>query len=71
MGICGRFVCALFLSVGGSFPPRCSPFLMFCLGMGIFALMFLLNDIVQLHINLYVFGSCVWGKGESVRTGKD
>jgi hypothetical protein len=70
MGICGRFVCAMFLSLGESFSPLCSPFLMFCLGMGIFVLLFLLNDIVQLHINLCVFGSCVGGKGESVRTGK-
>ena len=29
MGICGRFVCAMFLSLGGSSPPRCSPFLFF------------------------------------------
>ena len=66
----GRVVCAMFLSLGGTSPSRCSPFLLFCLGMGIFVLMFLGNDIVQLHINLYVFGSCVWGTGESVRTRK-
>jgi hypothetical protein len=40
MGICGRLVSALFLSLWGSSPPRCSPFLWFCVEMDIFALMF-------------------------------
>ena len=38
--------------------------------MSIFELMFLGNDIVLLHKNLYVFGAYVREKGESVRTRK-
>jgi hypothetical protein len=70
MGMCGRYGCALFLSLGGSSPSCCSPFLCFFLEMSIFALMSLGNDIVQLRINLYVFGSYVREKVESVRTRK-
>ncbi len=70
MGMCGRFACAMFLSLGGIFHPRRSPFLCFCLEMGFFALMCLKNDIEILHINLYVFGSRVREKGQGVRTRK-
>ena len=38
--------------------------------MGIFAFIFFGNDIVQLHINLYVLETHVREKGESVRTRK-
>jgi hypothetical protein len=70
MGMCERYGCALFLSLGGSSPSRCSPFLCFFLEMSIFALMSLGNDIVELHINLCLFGSYVREKGASVRTRK-
>ena len=70
MGMCGRLECAMFLSLGGSSPPRSSPFLCFCLEMGIFALMYVKNDIEILHINLYVSGSRVREKGQGVRTRK-
>ncbi len=70
MGMCARLCCAKFLSLGGRSPPRCSPFLLFWLVMGIFALNFFGNTIVQLHVNLYVFGTHVRDKGESVRTRK-
>jgi hypothetical protein len=70
MGMCGRLEYAMFFSLGGSSHPRRSPFFGFFLEMGIFALMFLGNDSVQLHINLYVFGTYVRKKGESVRTRK-
>ncbi len=58
---------------GGVPPPLCSLFVGFCPIIGFFGLMSLSNsnDIVILHINLYVFGSCVWDKGESDRTRKD
>ena len=69
-GMCVIDCCAQFLSLGGRNPPRCSPFLWFCLVLSIFALKYYWNDFLQLHINLYVFGSHVRGKGESVRTRK-
>ena len=69
-GMCVIDCCAQFLSLGGRNPPRCSPFLWFCLVLSIFALNFCWNAIVQLHINLYVFGACVREKGEGVRTRK-
>ena len=59
MGMCGRIEGESFFSLGGSSPSRSSPFFCFCLEMGIFALMFFLNDMEILHTNLYVFGSKV------------
>ena len=62
-------MCTVF-GVGGEISLSLFVFLCFYLEMSIFALMFLGNDIVQLHINLCVFGSYVREKGESVRTRK-
>jgi hypothetical protein len=70
MGMCGRIEGESFFSLGGSSPPRSSPFFCFCLEMGIFALMCVKNDTEILHINLYVFGARVGEKGEGVRTRK-
>ena len=70
MGMCGRIEGESFFSLGGSSPPRSSPFFCFCLEMGIFALMCVKNDTEILHINLYVFGAWVREKGEGVRTRK-
>ncbi len=62
-------VCNVFV-VGGEFRPPLFSFFLFCLKMAFFALMCFGNHIVILHINLYVFGSCVREKGEGVRPRK-
>jgi hypothetical protein len=67
--VCNVRVCIVFV-VRGNSPHRCSPFFWFCLEMAFFAPMCPENHIVILHINLYVFGSCVREKGEAVRTRK-
>jgi hypothetical protein len=54
--------CAQFLSLGGRNPPRCSPFLWFCLVLSIFALNFLLErHFATAHKPVCVWFTC---KGE-------
>ena len=71
MAMCERSGCAFVITFcEGSPPPSLSVF-GFCPTMGFFGLMSLSNDIVIMNINLYVLGSCVWGKGKRNRTRKD
>ncbi len=74
MAMCERRGGAFHLTFCGSPPPPLLSFFGFCLIMRFFGLMSLSIDIVILHINLYVLGSCVWAKwakGKSHRTRKD
>ena len=71
MAMCVRRGCAFVITFCCSFPSPSSLFCGLSLKMGFFGLISLSNDIVILHINLYVLGSCVWAKGKSHRTRKD
>jgi hypothetical protein len=44
MGMCGRLGCAMFLSLGGSFPALCSLFSWFCLKKGFWSHVSLKTD---------------------------
>ena len=71
MAMCERSGCAFVITFCEGSPPPFLSFFGFCLTMGFFGLMSLSNDIVILHINLYVLGSCVRAKAKSHRTRKD
>ena len=71
MEMCERRECGFEITFCEGSPPPFHSFFVFCLTKGFFGLMSLSNDIVILHINLYVLGSCVWAKGKSNRTRKD
>ena len=68
MAMCERSGCAFVITFCEGPPPPFLSFFGFSLTMGFFGLMSLSNDIVILHINLYVLGSCVWAQGKRNRT---